>query len=466
MLGRHNTTTDTAAGRIDILDDASSETEAEDDAGTSRKPWRARLQLQLSALRGVTRALTWWAKISWLHLFLYAAGAYVIISSSVLAGVEAPTPIWEIHEVLPTYISSFFAGAPKLHPCAPCGCGVAVPRDSGDRSDVDFIFNAPARAAGSKESEFFRSSQGTGSSKGSRASASSTTPATTASVPSLSGEFCIGDAELARLSALDVPLQPTAANAEAVRLRARILRLRQTSLECFDVLDDVHVSSAAASETLAVPASARAHVLWHWYWRSETGAKGGQGLNASQLDALTAWLVTQDPDRSTLIVWVPTPGMPPASLEPLARLFPGRIRYRILDVAVEAEGSPLARSYLLSLHDEKAWADSDVARLVLLWRYGGVYFDTDMLLVRAITPLLGLEFATEFSCDHAQSDFNNAIMRFFAKSPAATALCEAAKAKWPRLRQWVFGPYVLRSAFGSPLWRTMFGGDPPFQSMP
>jgi hypothetical protein len=461
MLGRHSTT-DTTAGRIDILNDASSETEAEDDAGTSRKPWRARLQLQLSALRGVTRALTWWAKISWLHLFLYAAGAYVIISSTVLIGVEAPTPIWEIHEVLPTYISSFFAGEPKSHPCAPCGCGVAVPRDFGDRSDVNFIFNAPPRAGGSKESK--------GSSLHHRPTGSSGA----SGVSALSGDFCIGDAELARLSALDVPLQPTAANAEAVRLRARILRMRQSALECFDVLDDVHVSSAAASETLAVPASARAHVLWHWYWRSSSSssetaggaAKGGQGLNASQLDALTAWLVTQDPDRSTLIVWVPTPGLPPASLEPLARLFPGRIRYRVLDVAVEAEGSPLARSYLLSLHDEKAWADSDVARLVLLWRYGGVYFDTDMLFVRAITPLLGLEFATEFSCDHAQSDFNNAIMRFFAKSPAATALCEAAKAKWPRLRQWVFGPYVLRSAFGSPLWRTMFGGDPPFQSMP
>ena len=95
----------------------------------------------------------------------------------------------------------------------------------------------------------------------------------------------------------------------------------------------------------------------------------------------------------------------------------------MLDVAAEAEGSPLARSYLLALHDEKAWADSDVARLVILWRYGGVYFDTDVLLARAVTPLLGLEFATEFSCDHAQSDFNNAIMRFFARSPAATAAC-------------------------------------------
>ena len=284
---------------------------------------------------------------------------------------------------------------------------------------------------------------------------------------SLSGEFCIGYAELTRLSALDVPLQPLSANIEAARLRASIVGTRKSSAECFDALDDVHVSTTVASETLAMPASTRAHVLWHWYWRAEskTGA-GRAGMNASQLDALTAWLVTQDPVRSTLIIWIPVPGAPPAALEPLARLFPGRIRYRLLDVLSEAEGSPLGRSYLLGLHDERAWADSDIARLVILWRYGGVYFDTDMLLVRAITPLLGLEFATEFSCDHSQSDFNNAIMRFFARSPAVTLLCETAKAKWPRLRQWVFGPYVLREAFGSPLWRATFGGVPPFQSMP
>ena len=131
-----------------------------------------------------------------------------------------------------------------------------------------------------------------------------------------------------------------------------------------------------------------------------------------------------------------------------------------------AHGARVAQPVGVGLHDERAWADSDIARLVILWRYGGVYFDTDVLLLRPITPLLGLEFATEFSCDHVQADFNNAIMRFHARSPAATALCEAAKAKWPRLRQWVFGPDVLRSAYGSPAWRALFGGAPPFEALP
>jgi hypothetical protein len=334
---------------------------------------------------------------------------YFFVSSTVLIGVEAPTPLWELHEVVPPILASFTAATPSPNACAPCGCSGGM-----------------------------------------------------ASPPSLARELCIGDAELQRLSALDVPLQPTAAAAEALRIKANYLDPRLSTDACFDTLNDLHTSSAAASEGLAEPASTRKHILWHWYWRPEPRS----AINAAQIDALAAWMVTQDAQRSTLIIWVPAPFSPPAALASISALFPGRVRYRILDLHSEAEGTPLERSYLLRLHDEKAWADSDIARLLILWRYGGVYFDTDVLLMRPITPLLGLEFSIEFSCDHAQSDFNNAIMRFFARSPAATALIDAARAKWPRLRQWVFGPYVLRSAYGSPLWRSVFGGEPPFQMVP
>jgi len=170
-------------------------------------------------------------------------------------------------------------------------------------------------------------------------------------------------------------------------------------------------------------------------------------LGAAQLAVAESFLATQDLRRATLVVWVPAaPGAAPRALEPLARLFPGRVRFRALDLAAEAEGTPLARSFLLRLRDRKAWVDSDVARLVILWRYGGVFFDADMLLVRDVAPLLGLEFATEFSCDHVQGAFNNAVLRLVARSTAATALLERAKAIWPRVRSWAYGPTLLRDA--------------------
>ena len=379
---------------------------------TAAKPSRALMWMHLMPRRALGSAVEWARRLtcrSVLHVAAIAILAYAVVSSTVLVGLEAPTPLWELHEVVPPIFASFMAPNPSPHACAPCGCTGSV-----------------------------------------------------ASPPSLGREFCIEDAELRRLSALDVPLQPAASAAEVARIKRNYLDSHQLTEVCFDTLSDLHTSSLAASEGLAEPASTRKHVLWHWYWRP--GLRNG--MSPAQIDALASWMVTQDAQRSTLIVWVPAPFSPPAELSPIAALFPGRVRYRIMDLHFEAEGTPLARSYLLRLHDEKAWADSDIARLLILWRYGGVYFDTDMLLTRPITPLLGLEFSIEFSCNHAQSDFNNAIMRFFARSPAATALIDSARAKWPRLRQWVFGPYVLRSAYGSPLWRSIFGGEPPFQMLP
>jgi hypothetical protein len=160
--------------------------------------------------------------------------------------------------------------------------------------------------------------------------------------------------------------------------------------------------------------------------------------------ALESFLATQDARRSTFVVWVPPPHGAPRPLAALARLFPGRLRFRSLDVAVEAEGTPLQRSMLLRLRDSKAWADSDIARLVVLYRYGGVYFDADVLLTRDLAPLLGLEFATEFSCDHAQGAFNNAVVRAFARSAAMAAMLERAQAVWPRVRSWAYGPTLIR----------------------
>jgi len=257
--------------------------------------------------------------------------------------------------------------------------------------------------------------------------------------------YCLADEELRFLSALDVPLRPSTSAAVSATARS-FLRDRMSTRECYGELPRMHAALGASPV-----GSARAHVLWHWYVRPDLR----EDLTISQLDMVAAWMGSQDMERSTLVVWSPAPAAPPPSLTAYSRLFPGRVRWRSLDLGTEAEPTPLRRSYLLQLLDAQAWADSDVARLVILYRYGGVWLDTDMMLTRSLTPLLGLQWATEFSCGHGQSGFNNAIMRFFSRGRAITALCEAALAKWPRLRQWTFGPHTLVAAYeaGAPFLR-------------
>ena len=247
---------------------------------------------------------------------------------------------------------------------------------------------------------------------------------------------CIGDAELARFGALDgAPRGPPAAAAAAAAL-SDAPALRLGTEQCHALLTTAHAAAAARGGG----APGVGPILFHIYWKPDTN----RGFQAAHVAAAEAFLVTQ-PANATLVIWVPVPQAAPAALAALARAFPARVRLRALDILWEAEGSPLARSYLLRLTDKYSWIDSDITRYVLLWRYGGVYIDADLLLLRDVSPLLGVEFVTQFSCDEARGDggINGAVMRLFARGRSATALLELSRAATPRLAKWTYGPWLL-----------------------
>lgn len=232
------------------------------------------------------------------------------------------------------------------------------------------------------------------------------------------------DNELARLASLEVKQD----SAEAARLRTKIEVEKLSPDSCLALaksLDD----DAGSKIRAATP------TLWHMYWKPSTCS----GFHSAHAVAIEAWLVTQ-PDTAVLIMWVPVPEAVPSALLPLAQAFPGRIFFRALDMLWEAEGSPLARSYLLRLTDKYSWVDSDMVRMVILFRYGGFYTDIDVLLGRDVSPLLGLEFVTEFGCG---GGINGAIMHTFAHSPLVTRMLEIARDTKPRLAMWTFGPFLL-----------------------
>jgi hypothetical protein len=68
---------------------------------------------------------------------------------------------------------------------------------------------------------------------------------------------------------------------------------------------------------------------------------------------------------------------------------------------------------------------SDVVRLLVLYRYGGVYVDLDTLFIRDLSPLLHVApFAYSWGCE--DDLVNTAVFALGARSPAATALLSAA----------------------------------------
>ena len=67
---------------------------------------------------------------------------------------------------------------------------------------------------------------------------------------------------------------------------------------------------------------------------------------------------------------------------------------------------------------------SDIARILFLNNYGGIYYDLDMILLKDLNPLLGVEFCYSWS---NRKEGNNGILRLFKNSKAANFLIQNYK---------------------------------------
>jgi hypothetical protein len=144
----------------------------------------------------------------------------------------------------------------------------------------------------------------------------------------------------------------------------------------------------------------------------------------------------------------------------------GRVEFRQWDAAREAAGGALAGAPFAGARDASNYLVSDLMRVVVLQRHGGVYFDADVLLLRDLGPLLGEEFAYQWGghCTWA----NNAVVRLLANSTLAQRLADAI-ARSPRAAPdsvawgrdaWAQAAPFLRfpACFFNPTWGTNFEG--------
>ena len=218
---------------------------------------------------------------------------------------------------------------------------------------------------------------------------------------------------------------------------------------------------APAPGGIPAPGAAAKRFLIHLYARPDLSPD----LPPWQATTLALLLATQRAGAFKVVLWSPDSGRPfPPALAPF--FASGAVSYRVFDPVAEAEGTPFAGSALLRLRDRQAYADSDIFRLIALFKYGGVYLDLDVWVFRDLAPLLAWEWATEFSADHAAGAgalFNNAIVHFSAGSPAIGALARAAlQGTLPVLRSWAYGPHLLDRVY---LERAA-AAPPPFELLP
>lgn len=115
-------------------------------------------------------------------------------------------------------------------------------------------------------------------------------------------------------------------------------------------------------------------------------------VDENQLMALQSYLATQDLDYTVLHVWseydiTNTYNMIPYKNHP-------NINFHVYDPHELAIGTPLEnRDDILSLNDHKFYLKSDIFRLLALYKYGGCFYDHDVVLMNDFKPLMHFDFA-------------------------------------------------------------------------
>ena len=108
-----------------------------------------------------------------------------------------------------------------------------------------------------------------------------------------------------------------------------------------------------------------------------------------EIVSLMSFFATQNLDKTKVIVWSDYD----ITNEPRVQRFKDLVDFRVWDVKSEAIGTPIEnQTRMFSASDEKHYLQSDLLRLLALYKYGGVWIDMDVILLRDFRPILDQEY--------------------------------------------------------------------------
>ena len=113
-----------------------------------------------------------------------------------------------------------------------------------------------------------------------------------------------------------------------------------------------------------------------------------------ELVAIKSYLATQNLDITKLIVWSDYDISDQENIQP----YKDFVDFRVYNPKELAKGTPLegVESHLTTGGDHNHWMSSGVMRFLVLYKFGGIYFDMDMILLRDFKPILGQDFAYQW----------------------------------------------------------------------
>lgn len=154
--------------------------------------------------------------------------------------------------------------------------------------------------------------------------------------------------------------------------------------ECYD-----HI------RTLPVSQSLNQVVIFHTYWRADLAPFGRK-----QLAVIRSFLATQNPNLTLLKLWTNDPKRLLRESPELLNLhlkYENRTEIEFANFQKLAEATPVENAQvLLNGKDNQAYSDSDLIRYLALYKFGGVWIDMDVMLIRDLSSILHQEFIHEW----------------------------------------------------------------------
>jgi hypothetical protein len=148
-------------------------------------------------------------------------------------------------------------------------------------------------------------------------------------------------------------------------------------------------------------------VIYHTYFDN------AQTIDDTVYEGLRSFFATQDNSNTSLFLWTSNlkVGLHPV-MQKLQTLGGERFQVRLYQPSDLSLGTPLHRSDSLNVATQK----DDMMRLLILYRYGGLWFDMGGMFVRDMSPLFEHEWISQGNCANGNG-FDPAFMRFRKGSP-------------------------------------------------